>query len=172
MKVTRNNMDKKYSTLIILVAFAAILNCLVLSILVTPPSTQDTANTTNIDIPTSKAIASIVPTSLPLATETPLPESNNITPKTDKLSITKVQTNLTAGSFLVLISNYDTSQVTITSVFVNDYPATLEKAVTVPANSNVELLLTLTDHIVFAHTYQIRLLTSEGPSATFYEIVC
>ncbi len=165
-------MDKKYSKLIILIAFAVSLNCIVLSILVNPQSPQDTANTTNTKTPTSKVIASIIPTSTPLATQTPLSESNNITINNDKLSISKVQTNLTAGSFLVLISNYDTSQVTITYVFVNDYPATLEKAVTVPANSNIELLLTLTDHIVFAHTYQIRLLSSEGPSATFYEIVC
>jgi hypothetical protein len=165
-------MDKKYSALVILIICAVIFNCIVLSILVPPPSSQETANTTNTGKLTSKVIANIIPTSIPLETQTPLTESNNITINTDKLLISKVQTNLTAGTFLVLISNYNTSKVTITNVFVNDCPATLEKAVTVPANSNVELLLTLTDHIVFAQTYQIRLLSSEGPLATFYEIVC
>lgn len=165
-------MGKKYLTLIILITFAVILNCVVLSILVSQPSAQDNANTTNIDKQTSKVIASIIPTSSQPVTKTPSPTSNNIATNNDKLSITNVQANLTAGSFLVLISNDDTSQVTITNVFVNNYPANLERAVTVPANSNIKLLLTLTDHIVFAHTYQIRLLSSEGQSATFYEIVC
>jgi hypothetical protein len=171
-------MGKKYWTLIILIAFAVLLNCVVLGVLVSQPSTQNGVNSPYIDKPISKVTASVIPAYLlPSVTSIPSPMSTNTnisssSPNTEKLKITYVQTNLTGGSFLVLISNDDTSPVVVTTVLVNGCSANLEKDVTIPANSSIELLLTIADGITFAQTYQIRLQSSEGQSAVFYEIVC
>jgi hypothetical protein len=171
-------MGKKYWTLIILIAFAIFLNYVVLGVLVTQPSAQNGTNTPYVDKPISNVTASVIPAYL-LPSETSIPSpisiNTNISSSsldTEKLKITYVQTNLTAGSFLVLISNDDTSQVVVTNVFVNGCSANLEKDVTIPANSSIKLLLTIADGITFAQTYQIRLQSSEGQSAVFYEIVC
>ena len=125
-----------------------------------------------VDKPVSKVIARVIPTNLlPSAALVLSPASSNSFPNTDKLTITSVQTNFTEGSFLVFISN-DNSQATITDVFVNGCPANLEKNVVIPANSSLALLLILPDGIIFARTYEIRLLSSDGQSALFYKIVC
>jgi hypothetical protein len=155
-------MGKKYSALIILVTVVFILNFIVIGTLVSQPHTQTRVNDRSI----SKVTVSVISTN---------PQSNNNistgSTNTDKLAIQNVQTNLTAGSFSLLISNYDTLQVAITNIFVNDLSADLEKAVVIPSNSNIKLLLTLTDGIIFPRTYQISLLTSEGQSVTYYAIV-
>ena len=158
-------MRKKYLTFIILIAFAFILNIVFLGILVSQPPTQNNVSTI-VDDPASKIIVSVIPTYL-----TPTATNSSSSPRTDKLAITNVQANLTAGSFLVSISNNDSSQIAITNVFVNNYPANLEKDIAVQGNSNIKLLLTLTDGIIFGQTYQIRFLSSEGQSAVYYEIV-
>lgn len=169
-------MDKKYSTLIILIIFAIILNFTVLGILAFQPNTETSDTPTPLNKPISKVIVSVIPTNLPPPNATiPLPASSNTdisnsSTNNEKLTITNLQTNFTAGSFTFLISNYEQSQVAITNVFLNDRPADLEKAVVIPANSKVKLLLTLTDGILFARTYQIKVLSSEGQSAIFYAI--
>lgn len=174
MKTTRNKMGKKYSALIILIAIAIILNFIVLGALIPQPSAKNRLNVTYIDRPLSKVIARVVPIDI---TSTSSTASNNINlpnsrSSSDKLSITKVQTNLTERSFLVFISNVDDSILVITNVFVNECSANLEKNVTIPANSSIALMLILPDGIIFARTYEIQILSSEGQSALFYEMVC
>jgi hypothetical protein len=120
----------------------------------------------NVDNLTSKISVSVIPTYL-----TPSATNSLHSPITDKLVITNVQINLTAASFLVSISNDNSSQTAIANIFVNNYPASLEKDITIPGNSNIKLLLTLTDGIIFGQTYQIRLLSSEGQSSIYYEII-
>ena len=173
MKSTRNKMDKKYSILIIIFVFAIVFNCLLLGILVSQPFAQNSLKQNYFNKPVSKVIASVIPTNLlpPSVALVLSPASNNSFPNTDKLTITSVQTNFTEGSFLVFISN-DNSQAIITDVFVNGCPAELEKNVLIPANSSIALLLVLPDGIIFARTYEIRLLSSDGQSALFYKIVC
>jgi len=116
-------------------------------------------------------MGSIVLTSPNSVTDDPNISNSNPPSNTDKLTITNVQTNLTTCSFLVSISNFDSSTVEITNVYVNNYPANFERNITVPKNSTVEVLLTLEDGITFANTYQIRLLSSEGQSAVFYKMI-
>jgi hypothetical protein len=156
---------RKYLTIIILITFAIVLNCAVLGILVPQPTAH------NDDIPKSKIMGSIVLTSPNPVTDNPNISNPYAPSNTDKLTITNVQTNLTTCSFLVSISNFDSSAVEITDVYVNNYPANFEKDITVPKNSTVEVLLTLEDAITFANTYQIRLLSSEGQSAVFYKMI-
>ncbi len=172
MKSTRNKMGRKYSILIIVFVFAIVFNCLILGILVSQPFPQNSLNKNYVDKPVSKVIASVIPTNLlPSSTLVLSPASSDSFPNTDKLTITSVQTNFTEGSFLVFVSN-DNSQAIITEVFVNGCPANLEKNVVLPANSSITLMLVLPDGIIFAHTYEIRLLSSDGQSALFYKIVC
>jgi hypothetical protein len=174
MVIARNKMGKKYSVLIILVTFAVLLNIAILGALIPQPSSQNGLKVSYIDKPISKVIANVV--SLDLESNSSTQPNNtsksNVLQNSDKLTITKVRTNLTEGSFLVFISNVDNSLVTITDVFVNECSAKLEKDLTILENSQIVLMLTLPDGILFARTYEIKLLSSEGQSALFYEIVC
>jgi hypothetical protein len=65
-------MRKKYLTLIVVVAFAFILNSVVLGILVSQPTTPNNDGTTNFDNPTSKISVSVIPTYPPHLLQTPL----------------------------------------------------------------------------------------------------
>jgi hypothetical protein len=174
MRSTRNKMGKKHSVIIILVTFAVILNFIVLGALIPQQSTQNGLNISYTDKPISKVIARVVSLDLESNSSTSLnnTSTSNVLKSSDKLTITKVRTNLAEGSFMVFISNIDNSLVTITDVFVNECPAKLEKDLTIREDSNVVLMLTLPDGILFARTYEIRLLSSEGQSYLFYEIVC
>jgi hypothetical protein len=156
---------RKYLTIIILITFAIVLNCAVLGILIPQPTAH------NDDTPKSMIMGSIVLTFPNSATDNPNISNPYPPSNTDKLTITNVQTNLTTCSFLVYISNFDSSTVEITDVYVNNYPANFEKNITVPKNSTIEVLLTLADGIIFANTYQIRILSSEGQSAVFYKMI-
>jgi len=151
-------MRKKYLAIISLIAFAIILNAVVLGTLVSQPKTQKSAGI--VDNSASKITVNIISASL---------SSSSL--NTDKLTITRVQANLTTGSFLVSISNDNSSQKTITNIFVNNYSANLENDIVIPGNSSIKLLLTLTDGIIFGQTYQVRLLSSEGQSEIYYAIV-
>jgi hypothetical protein len=174
MRIARNKMDKKYSVLIILITFAVFLNIVVLGALVPQHSAQNGLNISYIDKPISKVIANVIPLNLEINSSTPSKDINisSVLQNRDKLVITKMQTNLIEGSFLVFISNVDDSLVTITDVFVNECSANLTKDLTIPENSKIILMITLPDGIVFARTYEIRLLSSEDQSTLFYEIVC
>jgi hypothetical protein len=176
MKFTTKNMDKKYSAIIILVTVAVVLNFIVLGVLTPQSTSQSSIGNTNSDKSISNVTASVLPAYLsPYATLIPSAASDNISnpsSNTDKLTITNVQRNLTAGSFLVSVYNHEPAQVGITDIFVDNCPATLKDYILIPANSSINLLITLKDGIGLVHTYQIRLLSSEGQSATYYEIVC
>ena len=151
-------MRKKYLAVISLIAFALILNTVVLGTLVSQPKTQKSDGTA--DNSASKITVNIISASL-----------NSASLNTDKLTITSVQTNLTTGSFLVSISNDNSSQKTITNLYVNNYSANLQNDIVIPGKSSIKLLLTLTDGIIFGQTYQVRLLSSEGQSEIYYVIV-
>ena len=151
-------MSKKYLAIVSLIAFALILNAVVLGTLVSQSKTQKNDGT--VDNSASKITVNVISASL-----------NSPSLSNDKLAITSVQTNMTTGSFLVSISNDNSSQKAITNLFINNYSANLQNNIVVPGNSSVKLLLALTDGIIFGQTYQIRLLSSEGQSGIYYEIV-
>jgi hypothetical protein len=168
-------MSKKDLTLIILITIAVVLNSLVLGMLVSPSSVQNAATVTS---PSPKTLSSTIPSPTPSVTATPSPmpysvniPSPSLSPNTDKLTITNVQTNASAGTFLVSVLNSGSSDLAITGVYVNDYPLNLEKDIAIPTNSNISLILTLTRGITVGNTYQIRLLSSEGCSSIYYIIV-
>ena len=171
-------MSKKYPTLIILITIAVILNSLVLGVLVSQSFTQKPTDSTTIDNHYSNTLNSTIPSPSPSVTSTPspVPYSVNIpspylSPNNYKLAITDVQVNASAGSFLVSVINNGSSELSIKYVFVNDCPIKLEKDITMPANSNKILLLTLIKGITVGSTYQIRLVSSEGCSSIYYIIV-
>ncbi len=151
-------MRKKYLVIISLIAFALILNTVVLGTLVSQPKTQKSDGI--VDNSASRITVNVMSASL-----------NLISLSNGELTITSVQANMTTGSFVVSISNDNSSQKAITNLFVNNYSANLENDIVVPGNSSVKLLLALTDGIIFGQTYQIRLLSSEGQSGIYYEIV-
>jgi hypothetical protein len=97
--------------------------------------------------------------------------SPSLSPNTDKLTITNVKVNASEDKFLVSVLTSGLSDAAITSVYINDYPTDLEKNITIPANSNISLFLTLTGGITIGNTYPIRLLSSEGCSPIYYIIV-
>lgn len=153
---------------LIIFVFAVVLNVTVLGLLATESSTQnsDAANVADL---TPKVLVSTIP-SAPLIA--PNSTSNiSLSSSTDKLTITSVQVNESADTLLVSVYNNGSSELAITNVCVNNYTVNLEKSIAITANSNIKLLLTLTDGITFANTYQIKLLSSEGYSATYYEII-
>jgi hypothetical protein len=168
-------MSKNYLTLIILITIAVILNSLVLGMLVSQSFAQ---NATTVASPSPKTLSSTIPSPTPSVTATPSPmpysvniPSPSLSPNTDKLTITNVQVNASAGTFLVSVLNSGPSDLAITDVYVNDYPLNLEKDMAIPTNSNISLILTLTRGITVGNTYQIRLLSSEGCSSIYYIIV-
>ncbi len=168
-------MSKNYLTLIILITIAVILNSLVLGMLVSQSFAQ---NATTVASPSPKTLSSTIPSPTPSVTATPSPmpysvniPSPSLSPNTDKLTITNVQVNASAGTFLVSVLNSGSSDLAITDVYVNDYPLNLEKDIAIPTNSNISLILTLTGGITVGNTYQIRLLSSEGCSSIYYIIV-
>jgi hypothetical protein len=168
-------MSKKDLTLIILITIAVVLNSLVLGMLVSPSSVQNAATVTS---PSPKTLSSTIPSPTPSVTATPSPmpysvniPSPSLSPNTDKLTITNVQTNASAGTFLVSVLNSGSSDLAITGVYVNGYLLNLEEDVAITANSSISLILTLTRGITVGNTYQIRLLSSEGCSSIYYIIV-
>jgi hypothetical protein len=168
-------MSKKDLTLIILITIAVVLNSLVLGMLVSPSSVQNAATVTS-PSPTTFSSTGPSPTPSVTATPSPIPYSVNIpspslSPNTDKLTITNVQTNASAGTFLVSVLNSGSSDLAITGVYVNGYLLNLEEDVAITANSSISLILTLTRGITVGNTYQIRLLSSEGCSSIYYIIV-
>jgi hypothetical protein len=168
-------MSKKDLTLIILITIAVVLNSLVLGMLVSPSSVQNAATVTS-PSPTTFSSTGPSPTPSVTATPSPIPYSVNIpspslSPNTDKLTITNVQTNASAGTFLVSVLNSGSSDIVITGVYVNGYLLNLEEDVAITANSSISLILTLTRGITVGNTYQIRLLSSEGCSSIYYIIV-
>ena len=171
-------MSIKYPTLIILIIIAVILNSLVLGILVSQSFTQKPTDSTTIDNHYPNTLNSTLPSTSPSVTSTPSPAPYSVniprpylSPNNDNLAITNVQVNASAGSFLVSVINNGSSELSITSVFVNDCSIKLEKDITMPANSNKILLLTLIKGITIGGTYQIRLVSSEGCSSIYYIIV-
>ena len=158
-----NTMHKKYLAVISLIVFAFILNAAVLGTLVSQPKTQ--SSDTIAQDSASKVTVSVNSTSLTSSS------MNSSLASAGKLTITNVAANWTAGSFLVSISNDNSSQKAIANLFVNNYSANLENNIGVPGNSSIKLLVTLTDGVIFGQTYQIRLLSSEGQSEIYYEIV-
>jgi hypothetical protein len=168
-------MSKNDLTLIILITIAVVLNSLVLGMLVSPSSVQNAATVTS-PSPTTFSSTGPSPTPSVTATPSPIPYSVNIpspslSPNTDKLTITNVQTNASAGTFLVSVLNSGSSDLAITGVYVNGYLLNLEEDVAITANSSISLILTLTRGITVGNTYQIRLLSSEGCSSIYYIIV-
>jgi hypothetical protein len=169
-------MSKNYLVLIILVTIVVILNGLALGMLTSQSSTQ---NATNDDRHSSNTLSSsTIPSPTPSVTATlsPMPYSVDIpspslSPTTDKLTLTNVQVNASADTFLISILNSGPSDLAITNVYLNDFPLSLEKDIAIPTNSNTSLILTLTGGITVGNTYQIRLLSSEGSSSTYYIIV-
>ncbi|MCX6644709.1 MAG: hypothetical protein NT043_05845 [Candidatus Bathyarchaeota archaeon] len=167
-------MSKNDLTLIILITIAVVLNSLVLGMLVSPSSVQNAATVTS-PSPTTFSSTGPSPTPYVTATPSPIPYSVNIpspslSPNTDKLTITNVQTNASAGTFLVSVLNSGSSDIVITGVYVNGYLLNLEEDVAITANSSISLILTLTRGITVGNTYQIKLLSSEGSSSTYYII--
>jgi hypothetical protein len=167
-------MSKKDLTLIILITIAVVLNSLVLGMLVSPSSVQNAATVTS-PSPTTFSSTGPSPTPSVTATPSPIPYSVNIpspslSPNTDKLTITNVQTNASAGTFLVSVLNSGSSDIVITGVYVNGYLLNLEEDVAITANSSISLILTLAGGITAGNTYQIKLLSSEGSSSIYYII--
>ena len=72
----------------------------------------------------------------------------------------------------VTVSNNHNSQITLANITVNGFPATFEDGIVIPANSNMDLTLKFAEGIIFGDTYEINILSTEGYSAAFYEIVC
>ena len=171
-------MSKKYLTLMILITIAVILNSSALGILVSQSFAQEPTDSATFDNKYPNILNSTTPSPSPSATSTPAPvpysisiPSPYLSPNNDELAITNVQVNASSGSFLVSVINNGSSQLAITTVFVNDCPIKLEKEITMPANSNKILLLTLIKGITVGSTYQIRLVSSEGCSSMYYIIV-
>jgi hypothetical protein len=166
-------MRKKFLPLIFIVC--AVLNIIVIGLLVHP---SDNKGTTSFDNTSQNVIVTTIPSAHtsfgnPQFSSVTTDSSNSSVQKnTDKLTITSVQANLSAGTLLVSASNYYSSQITITNLFIYDYPVKLENGITIPANSDISLLLTFTGGITFRNTYEIRLLTLEGFSADYYKLVC
>lgn len=91
----------------------------------------------------------------------------------ERLIITSVRENLTASTFQVFITNNASVQITVNNILVNNYPVKLENETTVlPVRSNVELLFTFSEALSFGRTYEIRILSVEGYSATYYKTIC
>lgn len=97
----------------------------------------------------------------------------SISQNNEKLTITRVQENLTASTFMVLALNTYSSDITINSVLINCYPAKLyEEHIVVPTNSEIELLFTFSSGLMFGQTYELRISTLEGYSANYYKTIC
>ena len=98
--------------------------------------------------------------------------NSSFSPSTEKLTITRVEENLCSSTFIVTVSNNDSQNVTIDSIFVNYYSAKFENKIIIPAISNVNLLFTFSEGITFGHTYEIRILSTEGFSTNYYKTIC
>ena len=157
-------LKKRHLILIVLIATAAVLNILVLGIL----SPQDNGNPPSVANPAPKVLVSTIPSG-----SSPISEGTTLSPSSSNssLDITNIQTNRSAGSFLVSVFNTGSTEIAIANICINDYTITPETNITIPAYSSIKLLLTLTEGIRFGSTYQIRLHSSEGYSAPVYEII-
>jgi hypothetical protein len=91
----------------------------------------------------------------------------------ERLIITSVRENLTAPSFQVFVTNNASVQITINNISVNTYPVKLEnETIVLPVRSSVEMLFTFSEALSFGRTYEIRILSVEGYSATYYKTIC
>ncbi len=91
---------------------------------------------------------------------------------TEKLAIIRVEENLNSSTFVVTVSNNDSQNVSIDSIFVNYRSAKLENKIIIPAISCVNLLFTFSEGMAFGHTYEIRIISAEGFSANYFKIMC
>jgi len=157
-------LKKRYLILIVLIAIAAVLNILVLGIL----SRQDNGKPPSVANPTHKVLVSTIPSN-----SSPIQEGTTLSPSSSNssLDITNIQTNRSAGSFLVSVFNNGSTETAIANICINDYTIIPETSIAIPAYSSIKVLLTLTEGIRFGGTYQIRLQSSEGYSAPVYEII-
>lgn len=157
-------LKKRYFILIVLIATVAFLNILVLGIL----SPQDNGKPPSVANPTPKVLVSIISSG-----SSPIPEGTTLfrSSSNSSLDITNIQTNRSAGSFLVSVFNKGSTEIAVVNICINDYTITPGTSITIPAYSSIKLLLTLTEGIRFGNTYQIRLQSSEGYSAPFFEII-
>jgi hypothetical protein len=97
---------------------------------------------------------------------------SSFSPSPEKLAITRVEENVSSSTFVVTVSNDDSQNISIDSIFVNYCSAKLENKVIIPAFSSVNLLFTFSEGIAFGHTYEIRILSAEGFFANYFKIMC
>jgi hypothetical protein len=158
-----------------LLAFLIVLNVVLVSVLVQETDrTEDGAH----HFPSLEVAVKLIPNSsasdlsnLLSVTSSSFSDSS-FSPSPEKLAITMVKENVRSSTFVVTVSNDDSQNVSIDSIFVNYYSAKIENKVIIPAFSSVNLLFTFSEGIEFGHTYEIRILSAEGFSADYFKIIC
>jgi len=157
--------------LCIVIIFAVVTNVILIGILV---QSSDSMGANNLNNSSPEVTVSVISSKSDLHTATPNDASNPSTAlSNEKLIIASVQENITSFTFKVSVTNNDSVQITINNVLVNNYPAILENKTTIiSAHSSVELLFTFSEGLLFGHTYEIRILSLEGYSATYYKTIC
>jgi hypothetical protein len=157
--------------LCIVIIFAVVTNVILIGILV---QSSDSMGANNLNNSSPEVTVSVISSKSDLLTTTPNDASNISTAlSNEKLIIASVQENITSFTFKVSVTNNDSVQITINNVLVNNYPAILENKTTIiSAHSSVELLFTFSEGLLFGHTYEIRILSLEGYSATYYKTIC
>jgi hypothetical protein len=166
-------MSRKHLIINVLTVIAVVLNSLILGVLVS--QTQQLTSVSS-GIPKTLNNASPSPTPSITSAPSPLPYSIDIpnpshSSSTNKLTVTNVKVNASEENFLVSVLNSGLIDLTITAIYIDDYPSHLEKNITVPANSSINLYLAFEEEITTGKTYQIRFLTSLGSSSDYYIIV-
>jgi hypothetical protein len=157
--------------LCIVIIFAVVTNVILIGILV---QSSDSMGANNLNNSSPEVTVSVISSKSDLLTTTPNDASNISTAlSNEKLIIASVQENITSFTFKVSVTNNDSVQITINNVLVNNYPAILENKTTIiSAHSSVELLFTFSEGLLFGQTYEIRILSLEGYSATYYKTIC
>jgi len=157
--------------LCIVIIFAVVTNVILIGILV---QSSDSMGANNLNNGSPEVTVSVISSPSDLPATTPNDASNPSTALSDqKLIIASVQENITSFTFKVSVTNNDSVQITINNVLVNNYPAILENKTTIiSAHSSVELLFTFSEGLLFGHTYEIKILSLEGYSATYYKTIC
>jgi hypothetical protein len=163
-------------TLLATIILSVVLNIIFVGVLV--QKTDNSDNDVYVNIPTPKVL--VEPVSSSSQTDNPnnssMPDTTATTnssfnENTEKLAITNVQANLSAGTLLATVSNGGSSKITITDIFVDYYAAKLENQTVIPANSSIKLLLTFADGIIFRGTYEIKIVTLEGYSTEYFKLI-
>ena len=162
---------RKY-LLILIIVFSFVLNVAALGVLIQVANNNSIESNTRL-VDQKFPLNAITQLNLS-STATPSQQSSspNTSNSTYELFISDVLTNLTERTMTVTVSNNHNSQITLANITVNGFPATFEDGIVIPANSNMDLTLKFAEGIIFGDTYEINILSSEGYSAAFYEIVC